>query len=254
MKTIIDIHSHLLPGLDDGCRTEADALAMLKMYENQNVEAVICTPHYGPCGNPGADIKETFERLRSKSRTVRLYPGSEIHDEYFDPDGGESSGQFSLAGSPYFLIEFEEYYYRVETERILSRLSGFRRCGRYLILAHPERYSAVQENPAFCRKLAEIGVGLQINAYDVYENSNQATVRTARYLLDNRLVTHIGSDAHRPDHRPPALAVGVQWIYDHYPEDYADAIVHDNAEKILRGLPPVPPSRSIQSSPPLSER
>ena len=234
MKKIIDIHSHILPGVDDGCKTREEALEMLSMYEEQNVEAVICTPHYGPCGIRGADVKGTFNWLQSQSRNVKLYLGSEIHDEYFDPEYDESTGQFRLAGSRYYLIEFEEWAYNATKERMQFLLYAINHFTGKSILAHPERYRAIQEDPEFCKKLAETGIGLQINAYDVFENNNPVTVKTTRYLLENRLVTHVGSDAHGMRHRPPALAVGVKWIYDHCPEDYADAIVHDNAKKIIR--------------------
>jgi tyrosine-protein phosphatase YwqE len=75
---------------------------------------------------------------------------------------------------------------------------------------------------------------LQINAYDVYENSNPLTVKTTQYLLNNKLVSFIGSDAHGAKRRSPALSAGVKWIYDHCPEAYSDAIVHDNAAKIIK--------------------
>ena len=234
MKKTIDIHSHILPGVDDGCKTKEEALEMLKIYEDQNVEAVICTPHYGPCGNKGADIRGAFEWLRDRSKTVRLYLGSEIHDEYFDPDDDETSGQFRLAASESYLIEFEEWTYNATTERMWFLLNAINHFSGDPILAHPERYLVIRQDPEFCKKLAEMKIGLQINAYDICENSDPAITKTTKYLLEKRLVTHIGSDAHGMHHRPPRLTDGVKWIYDHCPEDYADAIVHDNAAKLLR--------------------
>ena len=237
MKRVIDIHSHILPRVDDGCRNRVEALAMLAMYEQQNVEAVICTPHYGPCGFTGADVNGAFEWLRSRSPSVDLYLGNEADAGYFD---GESinapTGPRTLAGSNALLVEFDEWgSTHVTEEELIKGLSYLDHFFCDVILAHPERYKIVQDNPEICRKIAKMGIKMQINAYDVYETKTDATRILTQWMLENQLVSYIGSDAHGAKRRAPALQSGVLWIYDHCPEDYADAIVHDNAAKIIRG-------------------
>jgi len=224
MKNIIDIHSHILPGVDDGCKTGAEAIAMLRMYEDQGTEAVICTPHYGPCGITGVDVNGIFNWLQSVGSSVKLFLGNEVHASYLP-------GSRTLAGSDHILIEFEEWLYHTGEEEMLRLLANVH---DYIpVLAHPERYKTIQNNPDFCRKLTKKGIKLQINAYDVVQNKNCA--KTTQYLLKNRMVSFIGSDAHGALRRAPELSVGVQWIYDNCPEEYADAIVHDNAEKLIKG-------------------
>lgn len=101
------------------------------------------------------------------------------------------------------------------------------------ILAHPERYDHLLSNPDVCTKLVDLGVQLQINAYDICENKRNAVRSFTQRLLEEKLVSYIGSDCHGY-RRPPALQAGVAWIYEHCPKDYADAVVHDNAIKIIK--------------------
>ncbi len=234
MKRIIDIHSHMLPGLDDGCPDEKEALAMLKMYEDQNVEAVICTPHYGVCAIPGTDVNGAFSWLSSIDSPVKLHLGNEILFDRSTLRDVRQGLAKPLAGSKYVLIEFEDWAYNTSAEEILYSISWLAQSEYIPILAHPERYQSLQYNPDFYQKITKNGVKLQVNAYDIYDSDNELTKRTAQMLLRKRMVAFIGSDAHGADRRPPALQSGVKWIYDNCPEEYADAVVHDNAAKILK--------------------
>lgn len=235
MKKIIDIHSHMLPGVDDGCKTKEEARKMLKMYEDQNVETVICTPHFGPCGIPDADVNDAFRWLRSTSKNVNLYLGNEILISSTTLRDVRSGKAHRLNGSKWILIEFEEWgAYSAGADEILAAMQWIAKSEYNIILAHPERYKNLQLNHEIYRKIAKAGVKLQINAYDICQNTNRETVEAARFLLDNRLVSFIGSDAHGAEKRSPELAKGVEWIYEHCPEDYADVIVHDNAAKIIK--------------------
>ena len=234
MKRVIDIHSHILPGVDDGCKTKEEALAMLKMYEEQEAEAVICTPHFGPCSKFGADIYEAFNWLSSTGSPVKLYLGNEILFTRSTLVDVRRRTANSLAGSKHILVEFEDWMKHTPAEDILIATQWLAQSEYTPILAHPERYKSLQYNPDFCRKIAKTGTKLQINAYDIYDSQNLETKKLTQQLLKKRLVSFIGSDAHGADRRSPALKSGIQWIYDNCPEDYANAIVHDNAEKIIK--------------------
>ena len=131
------------------------------------------------------------------------------------------------------LIEFDEY---ASPEDIAEgmRWAGDSEFGP--ILAHAERYKLLREQPDKWHRIAESGAAIQINAYSICEDADPSTVNAARYLLENRLVSFIGSDAHGEFKRPPRLAKGVQLIYEHCPVDYADALVHDNAAEITLTL------------------
>ena len=230
MKAIIDIHSHMLPGLDDGCPDREQAQAMLRMYEEQGVEAVICTPHFGICGKLGANVEGAYKWLCSVESPVKLYLGNEIlcdHDILTDIRNGKAR---RMAGSDRILIEFDEYE---EPEYIVEEMCRAAASEFRPILAHAERYRLLRKQPELYHRIVEYGVAIQINAYSVSEESNPGTVKAARHLLENRLVSFIGSDAHGAFKRPPSLKKGVQWIYGHCPEDYADEVIHDNAAEMI---------------------
>lgn len=235
MKPIIDIHSHILPDVDDGCSDKTRAIVMLAMYEEQGVESLICTPHYGPCMIKGANIKETFNWLESVGSPVKLFLGNEV---YFTPHtlrDVRRQKALTLAGSKFVLIEFEEWCFHTDADVIYNSLKWFSQSEYTPVLAHAERYESLQRSPGFYERLTKSGVKLQLNAYDIYESDNYMTRKTAQDLLQKQLVSFIGSDAHNTTYRSPALRTGVKWIYDHCPESYADAVVHDNAEKIIGG-------------------
>lgn len=230
MKPIIDIHSHILPGVDDGCPDREQALAMLRMYEEQGAEAVICTPHFGICARKGADVEGAFEWLCSVESPVKRYLGNEILLTRYTLQDTRRGIAHRIAGSDRILIEFDEY---ADPEDIAEGMRWAGDSEYRPILAHAERYRLLRKKPELWHRIAENGAAIQINAYSICEDSNPDTVKAARYLLENRLVSFIGSDAHGADKRPPRLQTGVQWIYDHCPEEYADAVVHDNAWKLL---------------------
>ena len=136
--------------------------------------------------------------------------------------------------SKWILIEFEEWLYSSDAEEILAGMQWLSKTEYKVILAHPERYLNLQLHPEFYKKIAKTGVKMQINAFDVVQNTNRLAVEATKFLLKNKLVSFIGSDAHGAKKRSPELATGVKWIYDNCPEDYADAIVHDNAMEIIK--------------------
>ena len=231
MKKVIDIHSHILPGVDDGCPNRTEALAMLKMYEEQGAEAVVCTPHFGVCALPGADVKGAFAWLCSVESPVKLYLGNEIlmtEDTLEDVRRGIAR---QVPGSDRILIEFDEWE---EEDWIISEVLRAAESEFVPVLAHAERYRNLQDRPELYHQIAEYGAEIQINAWSVREEHREETRSAARYLLENRLVSYIGSDAHGAKRRPPRLENGVRWIYDNCQEEYADAIVHDNAARILK--------------------
>ena len=233
MKRIIDIHSHILPRVDDGCQSEYEAKKMLEMYEAQNVEAVICTPHYGVCALLDADVDGAYKWIKSVDTNVNLYLGNEI---LMDKDVFKSIRDKKarpLAGSGFYLIEFEDWSYCSTADEILIGCATMASIGYNVILAHPERYFSLQLHEEYYDRIAKFAY-LQINAYDICDTDDNLAKRACQYMLKRKLVTFIGSDAHGADRRPPKLTNGIQWIYDHCETEYADAIVHDNAAKIIR--------------------
>ena len=237
MKPVIDIHSHILPRVDDGCPGKEQALAMLRMYEEQGAEAVICTPHFGSCALQGADVDGAFAWLVGAAESpVKLFLGNEILLTRYTLEDTRRGIARRLAGSDRILIEFDEWgeFNHTCAEDILDGLKWAGESEFVPVLAHAERYRCLHEDPDTFFRIAESGAELQINAYDVCENSDPAVINTTRFLLENQLVKYLGSDAHGATRRPPRLTRGVEWIYENCPEAYADAVVHDNAANLIK--------------------
>jgi len=236
MKHIVDIHSHILPDVDDGCKSHAESVKMLDLYMGQHVEAIICTPHYGVCGIPGVDIEDAYCLLIRKAadRGITLYLGNEILFDRFTLLHVRRGLARTLCNSEYILVEFDPWGAGASADYIFNCMSWLAQSEYKPILAHAERYPALQVNEDIYHKLVRAGVKLQINAYDIYNNPDEREQKVTRRLLMKHLVSFIGSDTHG-ERRPPILLDGVSWIYDNCREDYADAVVHDNAAKLILG-------------------
>ena len=103
------------------------------------------------------------------------------------------------------------------------------------ILAHPERYTAMQEDREKLRELRENGILMQVNAYDLELNLNPSTRNLAQWMAKERIITFIGSDMHgsRPPKHLPMVSEGVRWLYENTDEEYAKDVTFRNAEKYL---------------------
>ena len=103
------------------------------------------------------------------------------------------------------------------------------------ILAHPERYRALQQDWDLAKRICDLGVLLQVNAYDLALNQNEATRSLAQWMAREGLISFIGSDMHgtRPGKRTPKMKEGIQWLYKNIDSEAANEIVRINAEKYL---------------------
>ena len=231
MKLFIDIHSHILPGMDNGCETREEASAMIRAYEDLGTEAVICTPHFGLYGVRGRDEEKAWSWLRSVETSVRFYPGNQILLTRFTLEDLRREDIRTLAGSKWTLVDYEEVTFRSKGLDILGGLKWMAESEFVPVLGQPERYPCMQQDRDLLKRIEEAGVYFQVNAGDLF--SGDSGIReTTRYLLENRLASFVGSNAHTAMELEP-VKEGLRWIYDHCPEEYADAVVHDNTAKII---------------------
>ena len=139
------------------------------------------------------------------------------------------------------LCEFLEYGQVYEPyEKISCNLKELMRRGFRPVLAHPERYKAMQEDRERLRELWEAGVLMQVNAYDLFLNPKDATRNLAQWMAEEELISFIGSDMHgtriKADGKParrPQMKEGISWLYENVDYDYACEIVRINAERYL---------------------
>ena len=241
----VDIHSHILPGCDDGAGSLQETLTMLRADREEGILDVIATSHYGIENGyaPRADqIRETFQKVKDAVESeadlsgVRLYLGEEVYCADDVADCFRNGEALTINGTCYALVEFLEYGSVFEsTDVMLERLNRLmKKAAIKPILAHAERYRALQENYDDLKRIQDLGVLIQVNAYDLALNQNRETRETAQWLAQERMISFIGSDMHGcPPKRMPKMREGIDWLYEHTDSDYADCVVRKNAENIL---------------------
>ena len=241
-KHFTDIHSHIIFGADDGAGSLAEAIELLKLDRDEGAEAVFATPHFGRENGyaPEASlVMQKFELLRERAARevpeIRLFLGTEWYCSRDLADRVRRWDAFRMNGTDYVLAEFLEYGERHEpAEKILGNLLELRRSGFRPILAHPERYRALQDDWDVLKRITDQGILLQVNAYDLCLNMSLKTRDLAQWLAEERMISFIGSDMHGlPPKRVPRMKEGLAWLYEHTDGAYADAVASGNAERML---------------------
>lgn len=195
-----DIHCHILPGVDDGARDLDESLRMLDAARAAGVTSIVCTPH---CRDPYFDYDamwDAFELLRAHAGGFPLSMGFEVNHAKLMDLGMEWAGHLAFDGGREFLLElstragafeFEQY------DRTIFELQGM---GYTVIIAHPERYRAVQEDIEVARRLVKQGCKLCVSADFIAGGRLGREKKPAKRLFEEDLVSYIASDAHEPVH------------------------------------------------------
>ena len=239
----VDIHSHTIFGVDDGAETIDEAVELLRLDWEEGVRIVFATPHYGVENGyaPGEnDVWLKFNRLSEAAHDV--LPGMRVNlgtEWYCSDDIVERIKRheaWPMMSSDWYMVEFLEWGDVTEPADImLRRLKTMKDNHIKTILAHPERYWAIQQDWDLAKRICDLDVLLQVNAYDLYLNQNEATRSLAQWMAKEELVSFIGSDMHgtRPNKRRPKIKEGIQWLYENVEYEYANQIVRVNAERYL---------------------
>lgn len=201
---MIDLHSHILPGIDDGARSLEDALGMARAALADGITTIAATPHVRSDYPTSADTMErTVGELRAalagEGLGLELLPGGEIALDRLDLLGAEDLARFGLGGSPtYVLLEFPYEGWPVALPSIVL---GLRTRGVTPVIAHPERSWSVQADPERLRPIALSGALCQLTAASLDGRLGRRNRDAAFELLERGLAHLVASDAHTPDIR-----------------------------------------------------
>lgn len=238
---MIDIHCHMLPLVDDGAESLDEALEMARMAADSGVSAVIATPH---CNLPFAQDQNyktdefsrrftLFQRsLALSGIPLRVYPGAEILCTPEVPRLLREGKLLTLAGGPYVLVEF---FFDESADYIDDMLAAIAEQGYIPVLAHPERYEAVQRNPAIAQRWFHTGYIIQLNKGSILGRLGRRAQRCAYWLLERGLAHVVASDAHSAQSRTPRMEELEQLLYELCGVNYAHILLRENPERILRG-------------------
>lgn len=233
---MIDIHSHILPGIDDGARTLDDSVAIVRDLLSQGVTDVIATPHYvdetiyvSPKADNVALLDQLRERLSADGVSMNVYLGNEIYINDKIPELLESGVLSCLSDSKYLLVElplndeFQDY------ESVLADLIER---GYQVILAHPERYAITQEDYSLITDLCDAGVLMQCNIGSILGKYGKAAQKLVKRLAKDKLIFTFASDIHHASHSGFIMNARKK-LLKYYDEKELEKLLVDNPRKII---------------------
>lgn len=231
---LTDIHCHLLPNVDDGPSSVAEAVALLEEMHEQGIRRIITTPHYRQDmfeASMGRIWKHYLGMKKiAASMGIRLYLGCEYYRNPEIADLVKKRKRPSMAGSRYILIEFspDDMFHTIRNHIYLLCTHGFKP-----VIAHVERYECCKDIKKL-EELVELGAYIQVNADAVLGKQGGEVKRYCRKLLKENVVDFIASDAHDLKRRKPDLEKCAMYVEKKFGEQYAKRIFVMNPAKIIR--------------------
>ena len=242
---MIDLHSHIIPAVDDGCKDEAMSLEMLRKAAASGTTAIFATSHVLSAGeHPSWETLRTgAEGLRKVCKdndiALEVYSGTEVFMDWELLDELAVNGSYCLNGEAfgkqavtYILVELPMHFMPQYADDFWYEL---RLKGVVPILAHPERYPELMANTEKLIAWRNEGLLLQCNAGSFAGKFGEAAERAAKLLLKNHLVDFIGSDAHRDVGRDTDMRKGASVIRELAGEEELQRIAVENPKKLIRG-------------------
>jgi len=198
----IDIHSHILPGIDDGSGSLEESLAMLKGFQEAGYKKLIATPHImvDVYRNTPAIVKERLELLTEEAKKNGVDIELEVGAEYYLDDGfleHLNSGDILSFGDDYLLFETSYMDRPINLEDMIFEIQAM---GYKPVFAHPERYRYINNLEKEYKKLKDLGVFFQVNLNSLIGGYGKSAKQKAEFLVKNGMISFLGSDAHSLKH------------------------------------------------------
>lgn|SRR2546422_4282387 len=233
---MIDIHSHILYGIDDGARDLEESLAMAEMAAGDGIQQMICTPHMFNGLSNDPQPAEVIDRVAALQKRIgdrlTVLPGNEVHISHELADQAEKNRFTRLNLGNYVLVEFPsisipfgavELMYRLQLQRL------------HPILVHPERNREIQMRPSIIGEYVERGIFIQVTAMSITGEFGSAAKICVEQLLKHKCVHFIATDAHRAAKRPPILSRGRDAAAAIVGKKQARRLVFDNPSAVIGG-------------------
>ncbi len=238
---MIDIHCHILPGIDDGAADLEEAVQMCKLAASAGCDALIATPHQRHPNWWNAEPVKLQILLNKVEKQVGASPavhlGAEIRVDKGFPrtlDDLERAGVTPLAGSSYLLLELQRRSLDVDPLAVVRATVD---AGWRPIIAHPEFIDALSSDLGLLADLVAAGATTQITAMSVTANFGRATQDFALTLIENDLAHFVASDAHGVHHRPPGLIKAQAAIVSRWGHTVAKRLLLENPRAVIEDRP-----------------
>jgi protein-tyrosine phosphatase len=239
---VVDLHHHLLPGMDDGSPDLATSIKMARMAADDGISHVVCTPHANSRWHFDPErIAALLAELRAglADAGIRLVLGSgcDFHLSYDNVhDALENPHRYTVNGGEYLLIELPDYGLPPTLEETFYSL---RLSGMTPILTHPERNPSLQQDVSRLGTWIRDGMLTQVTAASVTGLMGRKAQKLAERLLADRWVHFIATDAHNVSTRPPQMRAACDHIAGRFGEGYAQRLCTENPQAVFdnRRLP-----------------
>ncbi len=247
---MVDIHSHILPGIDDGSESLDESLAMLELAATSGTTDIVATPHanssYVFDGEVVADlIAELTAQVRG---SIKIHSGCDLHLNFDNlANALESPRKYTVNGGRYLMVELPDMASLPVMRSVLDRLLAVRIVP---IITHPER------NGSLCANLPELeawvhdGCLLQVTALSFTGRFGQTAQRVSETLMNSQMVHFVASDAHDCVDRSPNMSPAYQLVNAKWGGECANALFTDYPTAVIRDEPifPPPPKRPPKKS------
>lgn len=238
MRVVIDIHSHILPGLDDGSKNIEETIKMLSVAVKEGIHGIVATPHYeaGHDEKWREKYKEAYQTVARYIEThnipVQLYEGNEIFYSESIIEELQKGNIRTINGTRYILVEFPIYADYMYIERALHNLQY---AGYLPIIAHVERYDSLRSVKSV-KALKDMGAYIQINANSVTAKTKWSTRSFCLRLMRKKLVHFVATDAHGSNHRKPEIKACFEYLDKKLGRSYRRLVSVRNPEKVIEGV------------------
>ena len=233
---MIDLHSHILPGIDDGSPDMATSIAMARMAVDDGIKVMACTPHFLPglYDNEAADVLarvQSFTQvLQEQNIELALVGGGDVHMRPDFITAIQTKRVLTLNDSRYVLLEPPHVIMPLRLEDLISSLSV---AGYVPVITHPERLSWIEQHYAALVRMVHAGAWLQITAGSVTGRFGRRAQYWTQKLLQDGLVHIMASDAHNLGSRPPRLSHAVALVAQQIGPLEAQKLVFDRPLAVL---------------------
>lgn len=236
---MVDIHSHILPQVDDGSHSLDESIEMCWASADDGVRVMVATPHAHDGKHKTHDVELLNEKVEELNNHLRGNPkivlGCELRFTHeIVKQLCETHTAPTIAGGPYALIEFPHAIIPPGSERPLCELM---RNQITPIIAHPERNAMLIAEPNRLYELVSLGVLGQMDTGSITGQFGKRVQKTARVMLENGLIHFIASDCHNMRNRLPGMSAAVALTAKIVGEEYASAMSNDNPAAAVEGRP-----------------
>ena len=233
---MIDFHSHIVFDVDDGARSIDDSIKILKEAEKAGFDRIILTPHYMddyymvPCDEISKKIEELREQCKNENINIELYQGNEIYISNHIDEYVKEGKACSLNNSRYLLFETA---LNIEPQNLLEVIYKIKGLGKVPVLAHPERYSYIKENPNKLLEIFKYGVLFQANYGSIIGQYGDDAKKTVKQLLKNNFIHFLGSDVHREGNIYKHMGNVMDELKKIVSDEKINELTTENIEKVL---------------------